>query len=200
MADSLQKHLSALYRCRACPTVAGLPITGPAPGTRVLLVGQAPGPREESQDRPFAWSAGRRLFEWFNSIGLDEETARASIWISATIRCFPGRDPSGRSDRVPSPEEIRRCSRWLDAEIELLSPRLIIAVGLLAAKQFLPTGSGLSELVGPLHRTARGECDLIVLPHPSGRSTWLNKAEHRQRLDEALGLIRDHPALVRLAR
>ena len=185
-------HLEALFACRACPNVMGTPVTGPVPDARVMLVGQAPGPREEAFRRPFAYTAGKRLFAWFERFtGIDEEEFRKRVQISAVIRCFPGRDPKAGGDRVPDAIEIAQCAKHLDREIALLRPELVIAVGTLAAKQLI----GLSELktiVGRVHRVIRAghAFDVVVLPHPSGRSTWTNKAENQALLRESLELIR----------
>jgi len=184
-------HLEALFACRACPNVMGTPISGPVSDARVMLVGQAPGPREEALGRPFAYTAGKRLFSWFERfLGIDEETFRKRVQISAVIRCFPGRDPKAGGDRVPDATEIANCAKHLDRELALLRPELVIAVGTLAAKQLI----GLSELktiVGRVHRVTRAghTFDVVVLPHPSGRSTWTNKAENQKLLEKSMRLI-----------
>ena len=61
----LQQHLDLLFTCRACPNVMGQPVTGVVPDAKIMLVGQAPGPREMDERRPFAYTAGKRLFSWF---------------------------------------------------------------------------------------------------------------------------------------
>src|SRR5437667_880475 len=86
------EHLSLLFACRACPNVMGQPVTGAVAGARVMLVGQAPGPHEREERKPFAYTAGRRLFAWFDALGVDEATFRSRVHIAAVIRCFPGRD------------------------------------------------------------------------------------------------------------
>jgi uracil-DNA glycosylase len=198
--DAFDRHLDKLFSCRACPTVEGTPVSGPVRGAKILLVGQAPGPREENEQRPFAYTAGRRLFEWFAKLGVPEETFRANVYIAAVARCFPGRMPGG-GDRAPSREEISTCAEHLRREIDLLRPELIIAVGTAAAGETLGV-TKLSEVVGVRHRAvvARHECDVVVLPHPSGRSTWLNKPEHRDALDRSLALIATHRAFAPLRR
>jgi len=164
----------------------------------MLLVGQAPGPREEESAKPFAYTAGKTLFRWFETIGLPEAKFRRLVYIAAVIRCFPGRADSG-GDRVPSDQEIARCRVHLEREFRLLQPELVIAVGTLSAQQFLPAAP-LTELVGRIHRIAvfDQEVDLVVLPHPSGRSTWTNRPENRALLMESLGLIAAHPTTIRL--
>lgn len=190
----LQKHLELLYACRACPAMEGSPVTGSVPGARVLLVGQAPGPREEDEKRPFAYTAGRRLFAWFDSIGASEERVRQRVYIAAVARCFPGRSPAG-GDRAPSLEEIERCGAHLDREIRILGPELVICVGTLAAGAILGE-TALAKVVGKKHRASRAgrSFDAVVLPHPSGRSTWLNREEHGDLLARSLQLIGEHPA------
>jgi uracil-DNA glycosylase len=184
-------HLEALFACRACPNVVGPPVTGGVPDARVMLVGQAPGPREAGFGRPFAYTAGKRLFSWFHdACGIDEETFRRRVYIGAVIRCFPGRDPKAGGDRVPDADEIAACAVHLDRELALLRPELVIAVGTLASKNLL----GIAELkaaVGRVHKLTRAghTFEVVVLPHPSGRSTWTNKPEHRALLDKSLKLI-----------
>lgn len=185
-------HLEALFACRACPNVMGTPVTGPVPDARVMLVGQAPGPREEAFGRPFAYTAGKRLFAWFERFaGINEEEFRRRVYIAAVARCFPGHDPKAGGDRVPDASEIANCAKHLDREIALLRPELLIAVGTLAAKQLIGQ-SELKTIVGRVHRVTRAghTFDVVVLPHPSGRSTWMNKAENQALLEKSMGLIR----------
>lgn len=184
-------HLEALRACRLCPNVAGRPVIGAVPDARVMLVGQAPGPREESLGKPFAYTAGKRLFAWFEEFaGIDEEEFRRRVHIAAVLRCFPGRDEKAGGDRVPDATEIANCARHLDREIAMLRPELVIAVGTLAAKQLIGE-SELKSIVGRVHRVTRANhtFDLVVLPHPSGRSTWTNKPENRKLLEKSLRLI-----------
>ena len=187
---ALTAHAEELRRCRLCPEVAGGPVVvvpiRPAP---ILLLGQAPGPREEGRGRLFAHTAGQRLFAWFARIGLSEERFRERVWMSATLRCFPGRVAGG--DRVPSPEEITRCARHLDRELAILRPRTVVAVGKLAIAQFLPEAP-LAACVGSRCEVERCgvRFEVIALPHPSGRSTWLAKPDHAELLDRALELLR----------
>lgn len=191
MDPAFAAYLETLYACRRCPGVAGRPVTGAVAGAEVMLVGQAPGPREGDFGRPFAWTAGKRLFSWFaDHLGIDEAEFRARVYIGAVIRCFPGRDEKAGGDRVPDAAEIANCATHLDAELAMLRPKLVIAVGTLSSRQLL----GISELkhaVGRLHRVTRAghAFDVVVLPHPSGRSTWTNKPENRELLLESLRLI-----------
>ena len=171
-------------------------VSGGAVVSKVLLVGQAPGDKEPTLGRPFAWTAGRTLFRWFNeTIGLDEATFRSSIYMAAVCRCFPGKKPRG-GDRVPTRQEIANCSGWLEAEVQILRPELVIPVGKLAIEQFVACPS-LSEVVGKRMRIrfADHETDVIPLPHPSGASPWPRIEPGKSLLQDALRLIARHPAL-----
>jgi uracil-DNA glycosylase len=191
---ALVKHRKLLARCRRCPAMQSVPVIGAPVFSPVLLVGQAPGAREAQLGRPFAWTAGRTLFRWFAGIGLDEERFRSRVYMAAVCRCFPGKHPRG-GDRVPTPDEVANCSSWLDREIAILRPRLVIAAGRLAIEQFIRV-ERLDRVVGTLHRAARGgvSFDLAALPHPSGASTWQHVEPGKRLLPRALGLIAAHPA------
>lgn len=171
------------------PAVVGTPVL-----SRILLVGQAPGDKEPALGRPFAWTAGKQLFKWFEPLGLDEAGFRAAIYMAAVCRCFPGKNPSG-GDRVPSPDEMARCRPWLEREIELLCPELIIPVGRVAIEQFLPPRP-LVEQIGRVSSIIDGKrrIDVIPLPHPSGASTWPRIEPGKSLTRAALELIEAHPA------
>ncbi|HSP16700.1 MAG TPA: uracil-DNA glycosylase family protein [Thermoanaerobaculia bacterium] len=193
---NFEQHIEIVHVCRLCPNVFGAPVTGAVAGARVILVGQAPGPHEVEDRRPFAYTAGRRLFGWFTErFGISEEEFRAQVHICAVIRCFPGKDAKSGGDRVPHPLEIANCGAHLDREIRLLAPDLIIAVGTLASAQLIGIAQ-LKDAVGKLHRASRAghTFDVVVLPHPSGRSTWLNKTENAEMLERSLALIGNHEA------
>jgi uracil-DNA glycosylase len=190
----IQEHQSALRACRQCSNMHRPPIVGSAVASKVLLVGQAPGDKEPALQRPFAWTAGKQLFKWFLPLGLDEAQFRARVYIAAVCRCFPGKNPNG-GDRVPSPEEVQNCRPWLEREIELLRPALIIPVGRVAIEQFVPARP-LVEQIGKLRRVTRGKqrIDVIPLPHPSGASTWPRAEPGKTLTLRALALIGAHPA------
>lgn len=196
----LDDHVARLLRCRCCPRMQSTPVSGGAVRSDVILVGQAPGPREPVLQRPFAHTAGKTLFRWFEeSCGMNEATVRSKIYFTAVCRCFPGKNSSG-GDRVPAPDEVRNCSSWMDEEIEILRPRLIIPVGRLAIAQFIDCGK-LEEVIGRKFRVHRAGhvFDLIPLPHPSGASPWHKIAPGKQLLGCALKLIARHPAMRDLA-
>lgn len=195
MLPQLEKHISYLKACRLCPKMHVPPVSGGPVNSRVILIGQAPGDKEPKFGRPFAWTAGKTLFKWFyEASGLTEEQFRQKIYFAAVCRCFPGKKQSG-GDRVPSPEEIENCSRWLNAELKILKPALLIPVGKLAIGQFLPL-ENLDAMIGRKFSITRDGCcfDVIPLPHPSGASPWHRKEPGKTLLTNALTLIKNHPA------
>ena len=191
---ALDRHRSELAACRRCghhdPLV--VPILSSARAPRIMLVGQAPGQVEMGDRRPFAGRAGRTLFRWLERAGIDEATARQAIYIAAITRCYPGPSPTGRGDRVPSPEERAACAPWLDAELRLIQPVLIIPVGRLAIDRVIGPRP-LADVVGERFDVSHpgGASEAIPLPHPSGASSWPNQPGNRERLDRAIALLGD---------
>ncbi|MEX2152257.1 MAG: uracil-DNA glycosylase family protein [Gemmatimonadaceae bacterium] len=179
-----------------------MPVVSLARSPKAMLVGQAPGKTEAAGGRPFAGRAGRTLFSWLASAGIDEGTARSRIYISAITRCYPGPSPSGRGDRVPNPEERANCSTWLASELRIIRPALIIPVGRLAIDAFFGP-IPLDEAVGRAFdltndkrlvwtRDTRLVGVAVPLPHPSGASSWIHAPGHKQLLADALDLIARH--------
>ena len=195
----LEEHVAQLLQCRRCPRVVPPPVSGGPVLSDVMIIGQAPGVREPVLKRPFAHTAGKTLFRWFEEFcGLDEAAMRARIYFAAVNRCFPGKAPGG-GDRVPNPQEIRNCSSWMNAEFEILQPRLVIPVGKLAIAQFIALGK-LNAVIGRkfVMERAGNAFDLIPLPHPSGASPWHKLSPGRELLAKAMRMITRHPAITRI--
>lgn len=194
----VEKHLAALSACRICPRMHKPVVVGRPVASRVILVGQAPGDKEPKLGRPFAWTAGKTLFKWFGStLGWTEDETRDRFYFAAVCRCFPGKRPEG-GDRVPAPDEIANCARWLDREFVLLEPELVLPVGKLAIAQFLPEPlPSLTEIIGrkfTIEKKGR-RVDVIPLPHPSGASPWHRTEPGLTLLKQALVLVAAHPAV-----
>jgi uracil-DNA glycosylase len=189
----LSVHQAALSACTLCPTMLGPPIVGRPAWSKILQIGQAPGPNEREIGRPFAWTAGRTLFAWYASIGVEEDLVRDRVYMAAVCRCFPGKNAKS-GDRVPNREEVATCARWLRAEVAILEPELVIPVGRLAIGQVLP-GARLDEVVGQVVRAEYHgrEADVVALPHPSGLSTWFKLEPGRSLLRQALEVLAAHP-------
>ncbi|MDX9833093.1 MAG: uracil-DNA glycosylase family protein [Anaerolineae bacterium] len=187
---ALQAEMRA---CRAClvagyDIVPGAIFSGPAPAP-LMLIGQAPGITEAQVKRPFNASSGTRLFQWLARAGLDEDEFRRRYYMTAVTKCYPGKHPRGKGDRKPSAPEQKLCRPFLERELALVRPRVILAVGGLAIETVLGRKVRLDEAVG-----ARFSVDgrlVLPLPHPSGASLWLNRPENQARLERALAILGD---------
>ncbi len=197
----LNRHVARLVQCRRCPRMIPPPVSGGPVLSKVMLIGQAPGVREPVLNRPFAWTAGKTLFRWFEEFcGMNEVAVRSTIYFAAVCRCFPGKTSAG-GDRVPAPDEIRNCSSWMKDEFEILRPDLVVPVGKLAIAQFIAFEK-LDEVVGRKFRITRAGSivDLIPLPHPSGASPWHKLSPGKELLVKAMRKISRHPAMTDLSR
>ena len=175
------KCVAAGYLDAAAPVVAGN-ITD-----RVMIVGQAPGAVELTTRMPFSGRAGAELRRWLARAGIGEDQLP---YRTAITKCFPGKATSGAGDRRPSPGEIALCAPWLEAELALVRPKVILLVGTLAIER-LWGKSSLSDVVGRSRRSDQlDDALLIPLPHPSGASRWLNDPANKASLDRALRLLR----------
>jgi len=194
MSSALIRHQAEVRACRHCPDMHAPPVLGEPVKSKIMLIGQAPGDKEPQLQKPFAWTAGKTLFKWFDQIGLDEDAFRQQVYIAAVCRCFPGKNPKG-GDRVPNPDEIAACRVWLDRELTLNQPELLLPVGKLAINQLIEVDK-LVDVIGQQHRVQINgrEVDVIPLPHPSGASTWHRKEPGISLLQQALTLIKQHSA------
>jgi uracil-DNA glycosylase len=198
---SAYRSIASLQRdnrvCRACVEAGypleSLPVVQPYTGQRAYIHGQAPGALEGEQRLPWRGRAGRTLRRWLD---VDEDEFYATFYCASVTRCYPGKSPSGSGDRTPTPREQELCSFWREWELRLIQPELILAVGGLSARRLLGVTS-LAEHIG--HRFELHGAVTIPLPHPSGTSRWLNDPENRQRLAEALVVVRDELERLRTA-
>ena len=205
--------------CQVCYTagyqiVPGAVFSGVATAD-VMLIGQAPGVTEVEAKRPFNASSGRRLFQWLEAAGWDEADFRATQYMTAVTKCFPGKGKNGKGDRVPSKVEQKLCRPFLEREISLVKPRVMILVGGLAIKLLFPAKLKLNDLIGtavyfpaptltnPVNfdfsqgewlRGYDGSKDgngrwVVPLPHPSGASLWPNKPENKKLIAEAVDIL-----------
>jgi uracil-DNA glycosylase len=183
-----------IVACRACETAGYVPSARPLrhPWTerqRTMIVGQAPGAQTEAKRFHFAGPGGVLLGRWMARAGYDSENWREQCYITSMTRCFPGKAPrGGRGDRRPSPAELALCRPFLDDELRLVQPKVVLAIGGMAIEHFLGRAS-LDTVVGTVVEVdARF---VLPLPHPSGVSRWLNDAEHQRLVDVALVKLAD---------
>ena len=192
MVAKADRALARLHaRIRACTKCvdagylpSALPIVAGNASDRVMIIGQAPGAIELTTGLPFSGRAGAELRRWLAVAGIDEAHLP---YRTAITKCFPGKAASGAGDRRPSPPEVLLCASWLDAELALVRPRVVLLVGTLAIERFWGKVP-LSDVVGKSR--VESERVLIPLPHPSGASRWLNDPANRERLARALAVVR----------
>jgi uracil-DNA glycosylase family 4 len=190
---TLQREILACDRCvRAGFIPVANPIVRGGARDRIMAIGQAPGARAHEHPLPFSGPFGAALRRWLEQAGFPPEALDSRIYRTSITKCFPGSSPSGKGDRAPSAAEIALCRHHLDREIALVRPRVVLALGRLAAVAFLRPAP-LVDLVGTVQTAERGghRFAVVPLPHPSGVSRWLNDGENRARLDTALALLSD---------
>jgi uracil-DNA glycosylase len=140
-----------------------------------MLIGQAPGWREIETGVPFAHDAGRRLVGWLELAGIGLDDFRSRWYVTSVGKCYPGRRTGSSVDSPPSRAEVLRWAPYLEAEVTLVAPRLIVLVGGLAHRHAFGVEARLDDLVGrELAWEGAPGASVLALPHPSGASTWLN--------------------------
>ncbi len=219
--DDLHAELLACRRClEEGYWIAPGPVFSRGAGAGLMLIGQAPGPTEAVVKRPFNAGSGKRLFKWLAEAGWEETEFRATAYMTAITKCYPGRSDTGKGDRVATPFEQALCRPWLEQELRLVNPRLLILVGGLAIRLLYPPSARLVDIIGtaacfppeaadPLNfdlsqanivtndelrvmseESARHSRFVVPLPHPSGASLWPNKPENQVLISQAMDLLR----------
>jgi uracil-DNA glycosylase len=187
--QSLHSQIRACDKCVRSGHIAqaGPRVWGTAPAD-FMVIGQAPSLRDSASEEMYLGPAGLKLRAWLREAGFCDEDFGTAIYMTAITKCFPGRLPCSSKDRAPSRVEQSQCRPWLDAQIELVRPKLVIPFGKMAIDTFLGGKLSLEECVGRAYR--RLGTIFAPLPHSSGASTWLNDPAHREQVDGAIDLIR----------
>jgi DNA polymerase len=155
--QALQEIAAAVRQCQKCPlykgALKGVPGEGD-PDAEVMLIGEAPGWHENQQGRPFVGAAGQFLTELLQSVGLRRE----QVFIGNVIKHRPP------DNRDPQPDEMAACLPYLDRQIEIVDPRVIVTLGRFSMARFCP-----GEKISRIHGMARRVGDRLVLPlyHPA---------------------------------
>ena len=188
--QSYDAHVQRLLSCTKCPDMKGKPVHGCVRKSRIISLGQAPGIHEERFGKPFAYTAGKTLFKWFSSIGIQEEDFRKKVNMSAVCRCFPGKARSG--DRKPSRTEVENCLEYLEFELLYHKPDLVIPIGKLAIDQLLERAT--MEAVyrpAPPERNLAAEAPAVYGVRNSGNLPSLlnRKGKASYRLDQVIGRL-----------
>jgi uracil-DNA glycosylase family 4 len=156
--DSLKALEQQVRVCTLCALsrtrIQAVPGSGD-PGSRIMIVGEAPGKNEDQQGVPFVGAAGQLLNKLLASI----EIPREDVYITNIIKCRPP------ANRDPLPEEVATCSPYLDRQVELIHPAVILLLGRHAVQRLLPGSDGISRIHGTL--VERGDRAYVPLYHPA---------------------------------
>lgn len=185
----LQDEIRACTRCQDAGYLAeARPLTAGDPDAPFCVIGQAPSRMAHELRTFYRGPAGEKLQGWFVQAGFAPEDFGTRVYLAAVTKCFPGRLPGSSTDRLPSRAEQALCRPWLDQELALLRPRVIVLFGGLAITTFL-SRAPLRELVGQTF--TRNGVVYVPLPHSSGASTWLNEPAHRALLAQGIERLRE---------
>jgi len=155
---------AAVAGCRACGLCESRTQTVFGVGNeraRLMIVGEAPGENEDLQGEPFVGQAGKLLDNMLRAIGLTraDDTPERQVFIANTLKCRPPRN------RNPDPAETAMCAPFLERQIELVQPRLLLAMGRFAAQSLLRTDEPIGKLRGRVHRWR--DIPVVVTYHPA---------------------------------
>ena len=150
----------------------------------LLVVGEAPGADEDRQGEPFVGRAGQLLNSMLRAMGMPRDT----VYIANLLKCRPP------GNRDPAPEEVRCCQPYLQRQIELLSPRALLAVGRIAAQNLLGTDTPIGKLRGAVHHYGAQRIPLIVTYHPA---YLLRSPTEKRKSWKDLRLLQDELARLR---
>lgn len=178
--ESLQEEVAG---CRRCPLSETRTQTVFGTGSKKadwMLIGEAPGQSEDLEGKPFVGKAGLLLTEMLRAMGL----GRDEVFIANILKCRPP------NNRDPRPEEIQSCSEFLQRQIAEVKPRIILAVGRVAAQNLLKTDATIGKLRGSVHRYQ--EIPVVVIYHPAYLlRSLLEKRKAWKDLQMAMKVFRD---------
>ena len=188
--EALRVLHQRILNCRLCEEHGYIPVARPlvhgCASDRMMVIGQAPGHRSVAKGRSFSGPGGSILQKWLEQAGFPRGYLHEHTYLSSLTRCDPGRNPRGDGDRRPSPQEVALCRPFLEAELELLQPKVVLLVGAMAIEAYFGKAK-LEDVIGTFQE--RDGMMFLPLPHPSGVSRWLNDAEHLKLLQRALDIL-----------
>jgi len=191
--EALHAQVDACRRCAIGSTRTKVVCGVGLPSAKLVIVGEGPGENEDVQGEPFVGRAGELLTKMLAAIGLRRE----DVFITNTIKCRAIAEEGGRiANRAPMQEEIANCREYLDRELAIVAPRVILALGAPAAKSFLGAGFSITRQRGIWYAGPAGT-DLMVTFHPAyilrqtggnmpavKKLVWSDLQSVRRRLDE----------------
>ena len=178
--DELRKECADCAKCGLCQTRTNLVFGVGDPGTKLMFVGEGPGRDEDLQGEPFVGRAGKLLDAMLDIIDLD----RTKIYIANMVKCRPPQN------RDPLPEEQNACFPWLERQIEIIDPKLIVCLGRISAMRLIRSDFKISREHGQWFDV--GGRQIMAIYHPAALlrdpgkrpETFLDLKEIRRRLDE----------------
>ena len=155
--DIVRQKCAKCQKCALCQTRTKSVFSGGVPNHKLMLVGEAPGFFEDQQGEPFVGKAGQLLDKIFESVGLSRQK---DIYICNTIKCRPP------NNRDPLPEEKNACREYLDAQLDILRPKIILLCGKVALRSFIDTDLGITKVRGQWFDGPNG-AKMMPIFHPS---------------------------------
>ena len=155
--ESVRQKCAACQKCALCQTRTKSVFSGGVPNHKLMLIGEAPGFFEDQQGEPFVGKAGQLLDKIFESVGLSRQK---DIYICNTIKCRPP------NNRDPLPEEKNACREYLDAQLDILRPKIILLCGKVALRSFIDTDLGITKVRGQWFDGPNG-AKMMPIFHPS---------------------------------
>ncbi len=155
--DALRTRVATCERCGLHKTRTQTVFGVGNPSADWMIIGEAPGAEEDRRGEPFVGRAGKLLDEMLRAVGL----ARDTVFIANILKCRPP------NNRDPSEEEAAECREHLERQIEMVAPKLVLAVGRIAAQQLLASDAPVGRMRGSVHHFARFDIPLVVTYHPA---------------------------------
>ena len=171
------------------------------PSASIMIVGIAPGNNEVKRNLAFSGQAGKTLFDWLNKAGIgnNETEIRKHVYLTSIIKC------SLINFNFLRPM-MRNCIHFLDSQIQLVNPKLFVTLGSVVFNKLLNNNLAVEEIVGNSYTyddfflpdmfstdIPLKDVNLIIpFPHPSGRSTWIQKDENNKKLEKAIHILSDN--------
>jgi uracil-DNA glycosylase len=155
--SALRERVAACTRCELHSTRTQTVFGVGSTAARWMFIGEAPGAEEDRQGEPFVGRAGQLLTSMLKALGF----AREDVYIANVLKCRPP------GNRDPRPDEARCCRDYLDRQIELVAPALIVAIGRIAAQNLLATDMPLAKLRGTVHALGERRRPVLVTYHPA---------------------------------
>jgi DNA polymerase len=156
--EGLRAAVKSCERCKLCPTRTQTVFGTGNEHASLMVVGEGPGADEDASGEPFVGRAGKLLDEMLKSIG---RSRKDNVFIANVVKCRPP------GNRDPEADEAEACRPFLEQQIKLVKPKMILALGRIAAQRLLQTDEPLSKLRGPIHEYGPDKTPLFITYHPA---------------------------------